>query len=1513
MAMSTSALVGSSGQSNNPLLANSGPLPPSLDPSVTQMAGHAVMEDRPTAVVPIDGVPQQETVKLSLIIERAIQTAYHELMVLTELLPRKPDVERKVELCKWCVRTRQMLVRVLALAKWAAGASRVDGSAQMTHFLHTQASYFVMTADRLHIMANEDLANAKLPTFYIPHAVDVLSTGSYPRLPCAIREKVVAPQQATKEEKIATLNKLNRIIPSVLVDNDFPKEFSNYTVSDGRVTFTVENEFSVTLTLFGVETSLPWRLLDIRFLIADDAVGEGRPLVHELQKNYLIATIQTKLNSKEYQLADVYSFLHKFCQSLTLEVVHAQVLCLSLEQRNPYIGVESYKVGRELRIFYWKDQKRQLARPAIAVGTTASSTEKDRETENLYSVLIKLEETTGSFAVTHTPHMGENANADEKTSELHENSLFIQPERLKVSELISKTIFIRSQTALKVALEFLQKHSPTYPATYNPDEPSISLQVLEPQPLDQSETIKLTIQSKTGMFVVSCPKLSTQTCAELETAINKEMPAYKQKLEAIRKKFLLDRVNNSLYGLTCNVVETPNFKYTTSLTYSSLPETKIFLQIENNAKYFVIICIESKMGFIQPSYYLLQLFGPKPGPNWTPGGAQNNAKNETSFTITVASLLPLAPEKCSMLQKTNFPSNRKESEDFECLHQPVKSKKRDNAEKHNFSTVSSSSESRSCDQSETKESSLTLPGLRDVVSSCYLRFLANHVKDAIKICIPGAHFFSTLSSGAPCVIITKMPDYSLGSVSQHSQAEFKKCIKSIEIRPRVNRNFRSVLGVTFVTSCPYSGHMKSARSGSCRLTHLESFLEINRWHSISYFGVPVNKIVIQWKYMLKLFDEFTTVRNYIEGFSKGFNADKPWLEIVSYDMEKLVLAYGPKQRFTLTLTANFLEKGCLNSPPCPDMPKSKVQLGTRHFASSSDTNEVTNPYIGANFEILATHEYWKPEVQLLDLLYSMHVTCRPMSLICNLDRQIKVGISVSGNKPSDFGHSSISIVTHSFTKLTLFYRITLSVDIEFFKDHVLLSDGALSRFSEEAPKAPTLKMNTNYPFAPQSLENFHWFVSKVLAKKQPQTTNASNSFSQSMVAMGNETMSPDPFHALSVETPTSMAMSSIVNHEFPTFNDMATTPVAMPTVVPSDEHDSSLNSNAMTPNLTVPLPSTKAQYETPDLDCKLDESMDCSFLDLNSTSSNGENRLPNSCFSVSYKSFLKLVEKRVQYQDANKTRLSALELYLAWTFVKNDLMNLIENVISSENHSLKLMGPNGLVTVLGIRDDFMGIYMHFQPQQQQQPDLNGSNSSDDITVIEDQSTQSTAATVSKGPLLSEADQTFLKSYFQYQIAVLPFRAPLFLAWCNFLLLPSAVVADFVSILQFETNPVPDHQWFLKVTWAFPMQQISNVATSKIGGTCIRRGDGGSSVMFLFVFTSKKSSRKMELPLAYNWLQQTVTPAIPNSAFDQFINEATQSISSSQGQSANKGNIQSSFLSTCIEYILVKMAENMNSV
>ena len=125
-----------------------------------------------------------------------------------------------------------------------------------------------------------------------------------------------------------------------------------------------------------------------------------------------------------------------------------------------------------------------------------------------------------------------------------------------------------------------------------------------------------------------------------------------------------------------------------------------------------------------------------------------------------------------------------------------------------------------------------------------------------------------------------------------------------------------------------------------------------------------------------------------------------------------------------------------------------------------------------------------------------------------------------------------------------------------------------------------------------------------------------------------------------------------------------------------------------------------------------------------------------------------------------------------------------------------------------------------------QTDLNISNQSDDITVLDDQqlppSTSSnptsslSSSSAEQQNSLSEKDQKFLQTYFQHQIAVLPFRSPLLLAWCNFLLLPAAVVSDFASILRFETNPSPEFLWFIKVTWTFPMQQISNVAINKIG-------------------------------------------------------------------------------------------------
>lgn len=59
-------------------------------------------------------VPQ---VSLSLLMEFIVQQTYHDLTVLAELLPRKTDMERKLEIFAYASRTRMLLVRLLALVK----------------------------------------------------------------------------------------------------------------------------------------------------------------------------------------------------------------------------------------------------------------------------------------------------------------------------------------------------------------------------------------------------------------------------------------------------------------------------------------------------------------------------------------------------------------------------------------------------------------------------------------------------------------------------------------------------------------------------------------------------------------------------------------------------------------------------------------------------------------------------------------------------------------------------------------------------------------------------------------------------------------------------------------------------------------------------------------------------------------------------------------------------------------------------------------------------------------------------------------------------------------------------------------------------------------------------------------------------------------------------------------------------------------------------------------------------
>lgn len=125
-------------------------------------------------------------------------------------------------------------------------------------------------------------------------------------------------------------------------------------IESGRVVFRVENEFSASLTVLGDGPSVPWRILEIEFLVVDKEIGEGSSLTHPLQIHFIHQLAQSRLDTCSSPLKELYDILHAFAQSLQLEVLYSQVLSLCRQRLGDLVSIEEYTVGRSLILGYWK-------------------------------------------------------------------------------------------------------------------------------------------------------------------------------------------------------------------------------------------------------------------------------------------------------------------------------------------------------------------------------------------------------------------------------------------------------------------------------------------------------------------------------------------------------------------------------------------------------------------------------------------------------------------------------------------------------------------------------------------------------------------------------------------------------------------------------------------------------------------------------------------------------------------------------------------------------------------------------------------------------------------------------------------------------------------------------------------------------------------------------------------------------------------------------------------------------
>ncbi|XP_010909256.1 mediator of RNA polymerase II transcription subunit 14 isoform X2 [Elaeis guineensis] len=265
----------------------------------------------------------QQTVEFSALVRRAAEESYlflKELVERSQAPEERSDSEKKIDLLKFIVKTRQRMLRLHVLAKWCQQVPLVHYCQQLAATLSSHDTCFTQTADSLFYM-HDGLQQARAPIFDVPSAIEVVFTGGYQRLPKCIEDLGIQSTLSEDEQKPA-LKKLDTLLRSKLLEISLPKEISDVTVSDGTAVLCVDGEFKVFLTV-GYRGHLSfWRILHLELLVGEKS---GPIKLEELRRYALGDDLERRMAAAENPFMVLYTILHELCAALVMDTVLRQV------------------------------------------------------------------------------------------------------------------------------------------------------------------------------------------------------------------------------------------------------------------------------------------------------------------------------------------------------------------------------------------------------------------------------------------------------------------------------------------------------------------------------------------------------------------------------------------------------------------------------------------------------------------------------------------------------------------------------------------------------------------------------------------------------------------------------------------------------------------------------------------------------------------------------------------------------------------------------------------------------------------------------------------------------------------------------------------------------------------------------------------------------------------------------------------------------------------------------------
>ncbi|KAH9894934.1 MED14-domain-containing protein [Cubamyces lactineus] len=214
-------------------------------------------------------------VPLGDLLSRLVQTMYAELTEMAETMPHMSDAARKRSVADWVVKIKRQVVKLYAIAKWSRDASVVQKAMNITAFLMDQNRQFEDAVMGLKY-GRDSLDPARLRNHDLLTSLDVLTTGTYRRLPTCIKEFFIRPSPLSDEEVEKTLADIEDAMRYRLRTSEIiPWEMSQYRIADGRVIFTAPKLFETSLCLLGAGKNDGWFFVNVEFLfkVGGDQTG----------------------------------------------------------------------------------------------------------------------------------------------------------------------------------------------------------------------------------------------------------------------------------------------------------------------------------------------------------------------------------------------------------------------------------------------------------------------------------------------------------------------------------------------------------------------------------------------------------------------------------------------------------------------------------------------------------------------------------------------------------------------------------------------------------------------------------------------------------------------------------------------------------------------------------------------------------------------------------------------------------------------------------------------------------------------------------------------------------------------------------------------------------------------------------------------------------------------------------------------------------------------------------------